>query len=216
MKPKKNCCTFLTKKGRVCKKKNVKNGECCSSHLRNICSICTEYVTHQTKLHCNHSFCSKCISTWIHMEDKQTCPMCREFVSYDEQYNAFEYCKKNRMISIVVYYEYHICNQELIDYVEEILNCDDADDYYRNPHMNEDNFPRLSNVFYETSNLDSYYDHVEWNSFINYLKNKPDLYDVFLESNRYTYTHCQKFDENNQGVIRNGISYIYSYKINLI
>lgn len=48
--------------------------EAISTYLR--CPICTNLFTTPLRLHCGHSFCQTCISTWIQREN--TCPECRE------------------------------------------------------------------------------------------------------------------------------------------
>jgi hypothetical protein len=48
-----------------------------ANSTENECSIClTEIKNKKQPFICNHSFHSKCIDTW--MEQKQSCPICRE------------------------------------------------------------------------------------------------------------------------------------------
>jgi hypothetical protein len=215
----KNRCNIRTKKGKLCKKYKSKNEICCSTHRKNnLCTICLDDIKQIKRLHCSHSFCSKCISKWIHIEQKDTCPLCREFLYIEEEYDAFEFCLYNKLLTIVVYYEYHIDstntnNTELIEYIEKIMFCDNAYDILRNPHtiMYHD-----EPIFEITNCINSYYNRIEWETIINYIKRRPELYSLFLNCELYCFNHYQIFDINNQGVIQDGKSYIYNFKINLI
>ena len=222
---KKKLCKVITKKGKICKKYcNKDSNTCCVHKEKEICIICFDNLKITKKLHCSHKYCKCCINKWICIEQKTTCPICRTIVLYPEENDAFDFCINNKLLTTIVYYEFNISDEELIEYIQTIMICDNDSDLLKNPHcIDLNNIFSLrienvidQNVYIETSAINSYYDHVEWNSFINYLKLKPELFESFNNSPCYAYYYYQKFDEHNQGIIRNGKSFIVNYKINII
>lgn len=74
------CMGYTSKNMRCCAK--VSNGErYCKRHAKATtnnsvtCGICYETIFHETKLPCDHAFCTNCIYRWSNKGD--SCPMCR-------------------------------------------------------------------------------------------------------------------------------------------
>jgi hypothetical protein len=179
-------CKSITKKGKKCKKYKQKNCDTCWNHKtpKDICTICFEGCQNKKTLKCGHNFCINCISKWIYLEGKKTCPLCRAEVNYSEEYDAFEYCIDNQLISIFVQNQYIIDDQELIDYIKTFIDEDG--------HL---------------------YNRTNWNIILNHLKLDTRLYLKFLNIGyiiSYTYV-IYNYDE--PGIIINGRSYIYNYQI---
>ena len=222
LKIKKQICKTKTKKGKCCKKHCEFDSDCCNVHKpKENCAICfneLKTLKKTKKLNCSHKFCNDCIFKWLYIEQKETCPLCRTTITYYEDLQAFEYCNDNKFITNIIYYEYTINHVELIEYIENVMICDYFYDIYKNPHsynyIHQDEFN--NNIYNQTSKINSYYDHIEWGTFISYLKLKPELYTQLILSTVFVYSYYQKFDENNQGITINGKSFIYNYKINLI
>jgi hypothetical protein len=179
MKNLKNLCKTITKNGKVCKKYKQKNcNTCCVHKLKEECVICLNNIHIQKTLHCNHKYCLGCISKWIYIEQRFTCPLCRNFINQNEEYDAFEYCLQTRLITKYKSYELYIKNEELKIFLDDIIV------------------------------LNSIYDHVEWNTILNYMRETPDMYSLFLNSEFYIYISYKLFDEHKQGV--NNVVYEYT------
>jgi hypothetical protein len=181
----KNFCKTITKNGKRCKKYKQKNYNTCSVHKpKEECIICLNNINNniQKTLHCNHTYCLDCISKWIYLEEKNTCPLCRNFINEIEQYDAFEYCLQSKIITKYISYELYIKNEELKLFLDDII------------------VPG------------SIYDHIEWIMIINYINESTDklylLYLLFLNSQIYNYISYRLFDEYQQGV--NNVVYEYS------
>jgi Ring finger domain len=70
-------CTATTLTGERCKL-HVKEGETCSKHSGESCSICFFHMNSRnssTLPNCNHIFHKKCIDRW--KKKNNTCPICR-------------------------------------------------------------------------------------------------------------------------------------------
>ena len=99
-----NLCKIVTKTGKICKKYNQNDCNGCSIHKpKEKCPICFENILRPKSLHCSHKYCSDCISKWIYMEQKYTCPLCRNLINEIEEYDAFEYCLDTNLITTVYY-----------------------------------------------------------------------------------------------------------------
>jgi len=181
----KNLCKIITKTGKVCKKYKQKNCESCFVHKT--CSICFEQVSNQTKLNCGHFYCKNCISKWIYYEQNDTCPLCRTIVSDVEYNNAFEHCINTKLVSIMVFLEYTISDNSLINYIQEIV----LDDTH----------------FYNVTN---------WNIITDHIRQNDIMYNTFFNSPFFIFQTYVKFDENNESININGKNYVYSYKLNFI
>ena len=181
----KNLCKIVTKSGKVCKKYKQKNCENCFVH--NVCSICFETCSKQTKLNCGHFYCQHCISKWVYYEENDTCPLCRTVVTNIEYNNAFYYCLYNKLISVMVFIEYNITDNELKEYIEDLVPYD--------------------NNFYNVTN---------WNLIVDYIKQNEIIYNKFFNCGFSVFHSYVKFDENNPGINVNGKNYVYSYKLKFI
>ena len=167
----KNVCKIITKTGKICKKYKKKNCDSCSTHKpKEKCSICFENILKEKTLHCLHKYCSECISKWIYIEQKDTCPLCRNLINDIFKYDAFKYCLDNKFITTVCYNYYLIDTGLISEYLDNIIM------------------------------FNSDYDHVEWNTIINHLKKEPEIYLLFLQSHRVNFIYYQLFDEHNQGI----------------
>lgn len=51
------------------------------------CSICHDSLINPKTLHCNHTFCSECISSWLRIHP--TCPVCRSTGHGQFMFTAF-------------------------------------------------------------------------------------------------------------------------------
>ena len=71
-------CEAITKRGRVCRRVNVKGETRCSSHLSHQeCSICFESGVNR-KLKCGHWYHQTCFEEWAKRQGETvTCPLCR-------------------------------------------------------------------------------------------------------------------------------------------
>jgi hypothetical protein len=103
----KNICEATTLKGKRCKKK--KNGEhFCTIHNPDykrvekepdICSICLDEPFVKWNLECNHSFCQKCIYTWLCKSAHFDCPMCRKIINDKYlKHNAWIFGLNNKLL----------------------------------------------------------------------------------------------------------------------
>jgi hypothetical protein len=179
----KNLCKIITKSGKICKKYKEKNCNSCSTHKpKEKCVICFENIYRRKTLQCSHNFCLDCINKWIYIEQKETCPLCRNLISEDEEYDAFEYCLQNRLITKYQSYKYFIINEELQNFLDDIV----------------------------VSHSD--YDHIEWNTIINYIKTNERMYSLFLNSDHFIYISYHLFNEHRQGI--NNV--VYEYTINFV
>jgi len=166
-----NLCKTITKTGKICKKYKQKDCNSCSIHKpKEKCPICFENILRPKSLHCSHKYCSECISKWIYMEQKYTCPLCRNLINEIEEYDAFEYCLDIKLITTVCHNHFIIDAGLISEYLENII------------------------VF------DSDYGYVEWNTIINYLKKEPGIYLLFIQSQSMHSMYYQLFDEHNQGI----------------
>ena len=88
-----NCCDAICVNGSRCKynySTYFQNKRYCKIHYNIMisknesCPICLEPLSIQckTKLHCTHSFHTKCLTAWVR-EDKDTCPNCRMSIHAD-------------------------------------------------------------------------------------------------------------------------------------
>jgi len=167
----KNLCKTITKSGKVCKKYKEKNCNSCSVHkLKEKCSICFENILEEKSLHCNHKYCLGCISKWIYIEQKDTCPLCRNLINDIDKYDAVKFCLQTKFITKREYTVYFIINEELKKYLDDIIV------------------------------VDSGYDPVEWNTLINYIKLDPNMYSIFLNSSFNIFISYTLFDESIQGI----------------
>ena len=116
-------CHGITKKGTVCKKRKCNNENYCNQHKKDctICTICLEKCKKPKTLSCSHMYCGECISKWIYIELNMSCPNCRQNVTYYEENEMFHYCYDNNLLSKVVLNEYIINDEELIEFISEIL-----------------------------------------------------------------------------------------------
>jgi len=177
-------CSSKTKEGKVCKNNKCMDSVFCGIHKpKEECTICLEYYKRPKRLNCFHKFCSECISRWIYLSFNDTCPLCRNEVTTGEVMDSFEYCFNNKIITKVLYFEFHLSNQELINYVQTML----------------------------ADNIDYTYD--EWQEFIRLILLQEGLYTKLYSSYTISYHHFRRFDENNPGRIENGRSILYNYRI---
>jgi len=109
----KNRCEGVTVFNKRCK--NTKqNFSCfCAIHKpKETCSICLENVNDKVILDCGHTFCKKCIFTWL-CTCKTTgfyCPMCKTPVSEQIKSNAWDYGINNNLLYKVRIIQYNISN----------------------------------------------------------------------------------------------------------
>jgi len=185
--------TFICKKrcknGKICKRSKLKNQMTCLSHKeKEDCVICFEKIKNNKSLDCQHTFCKPCISKWLYIEQKKSCPLCRNLVTNSELYDAFEYCLNENYIATVVYNEYYIESQELIDYV----------------------FLKNTESFY------SYINETQWNEIINHIKLDEHILDLFINTEYIIRSNYIKAESDVDYTIINGRKFIYKFKFNLI
>jgi len=185
-------CKRICKNGKICKRSKLKNETTCLSHKeRENCVICSEKINNKKTLECNHTFCKPCISKWLFLEQKRTCPLCRDLVTNVELYDAFEFCLKQNYIATIVYNEYYIENQELINHL----------------------------LLADTESFHSYVNETEWKEVINHIKLDQVIFDLFINSEYIITSNYIKVNEseNEQNFTTiNGRKFIYKYKINVI
>ena len=180
----KNLCGKITQSGKSCKKYRNKNCETCWVHgSKQECSICFEIIREKYKLKCGHSYCRGCISKWVYLLNKQTCPLCRKVVEYREDYDSLEYCLDNLMITKDVVNEFVVTDDELIDYIKLIIHEDGH-----------------------------YYDATNWTLILNYIRTSPDMYIKWAGIQSYVYNRYIEYDPENPGVLVDGRSYTYTYR----
>ncbi len=178
-------CKELTIKGKVCK--NSLN--CCVHKPNNVCVICLSPIKNPKKLECSHEYCLDCISKWVCLEVKDTCPLCRMVVTIQEERDMTHYCFNNKIVSKVLCYEYYISdsglveNYEFIDFIGNIIE------------------------------FDSDYTLYEWNVFLDALT--PEIRHSFNKTDLIMYSYYKKYDENDPGIMEYGGSIIYKFKVNL-
>lgn len=81
--PSQPICSAYTKWNRRCCLHVEEGGEFCKRHKKmkfNTCDICYGNMYCETKLACNHSFCTNCIYKWSNKGD--SCPICRKVMFY--------------------------------------------------------------------------------------------------------------------------------------
>ena len=185
-------CKQICKNGKICKRSKLKNQMTCHSHKeKESCVICFEKIKNEKSLeslNCKHTFCKPCISKWLYLEEKNSCPLCRDLVTNIELYNAFNFCLKENYIATVVYNEYYIENQDLINYI----------------------LLKNSGSFYY------YIDDSEWKELVDYIKLNVDMFELFINSEYITTSNYIKAESDVEYKIINERKYIYKFKINLI
>ena len=115
-------CCGITKHGKICKKKKLKNNAFCGIH--NLCVICLDQCVDEKKLVCRHTFCKKCISKWIAVEINSSCPICRREVSYKENDECINYAFHNKLLSRVNIHQYILSDPQLNFISKQILEED--------------------------------------------------------------------------------------------
>jgi hypothetical protein len=108
-------CKDLTR----CKKSGTHDNFC--HHHRLIdCGVCLDTIQQKNTvlLGCGHSFCKKCISTWvIEKSFASTCPMCREPVHNDKINDSFIWGIKNGLLDTI---DVTVYNVDLLDEFEQL------------------------------------------------------------------------------------------------
>jgi len=185
----KNLCRKITLSGKRCKKYKENNCDGCYLHKTlPDCSICYETIHQPYTLSCKHTFCSRCISKWIYLKEKDTCPLCRSFTTIEEELFTFKYCENNSLISLFIINIYSISDPDIKNYLQQLK-----------PDIN-----------------DHYYDFTNWNIIINSLRLNQEIHEKFLNINSYTDTYYIEFDSERSVKDVDGKSYIYNYKFNFI
>jgi hypothetical protein len=87
----------------------------------------------------------------------------------------------------MVFIEYNITDNELKEYIEDLVPYD--------------------NNFYNVTN---------WNLIVDYIKQNEIIYNKFFNCGFSVFHSYVKFDENNPGINVNGKNYVYSYKLKFI
>ena len=179
-----NLCGVITKSGEKCKGYKKKNCDSCWVHQhKHDCSICFETIIEKYTLQCGHSYCQRCISKWIYLLNNQTCPLCRADVESEADYDSFEYCLDNLMLTNYVINQFNITDQSLIDYIKLIIHEDGH-----------------------------YYDLENWQLILKYIKTDPEMCIKWATNNSIIYTRYVEYNPENPGVIVDGRSYTYGYR----
>lgn len=93
-------CSAYTKWNRRCCLKVEEGEEFCKRHKKmsfNTCDICYGNMYCETKLACNHSFCTNCIYNWSNKGD--SCPLCRKVMFYVNHSREMKIRKASHLIS---------------------------------------------------------------------------------------------------------------------
>ena len=185
MKKSKNLCGLITESGKRCKQYKKKNCDSCWVHQpKTDCTICFETIREKYTLHCGHSYCQRCISKWIYLLNNQTCPLCRTEVEYKADYDSFEYCLDNLMLTNYVVSEFTITDDSLISHIKLMIHEDGH-----------------------------YYDFENWQILLKHITSNPEMYIKWAGSRCTIYTRYREHDPENPGVIVDGRSYTYSYRL---
>ena len=194
----KNRCCSRTKAGFICKNKNVKNQDYCSSHIKNKieCSICLDSIHSFKRLeNCNHIFCKDCIYKWLSITP--FCPCCRNQVSPGDYNLSHNYNVAHG--NLIIIYE-HCYNLIINEYNYDFYN-----------YLNECNvlFTYLSDDTMALLKEDMRQNIIYWNQYLSMHKHTRVTYINLQEYNDYYNTF--KID-----ICEHGVKYfdIHSIDVN--
>jgi hypothetical protein len=112
-------CKGVCKDLARCKKSGTHDNYC--HHHRLIdCSVCFESVPQKNTvlLECGHSFCKKCINTWIIEKSlDSSCPMCRHPVDKNKINDSFIWGIKNGLLGTI---DVTVYNVDFLDEFEKL------------------------------------------------------------------------------------------------
>ena len=124
-------CEAFTLKNRRCKK-NKSDDHFCSIHKEKpiiepeLCSICYDEVNDKTILDCNHSFCKKCIYTWLcKCTGEFNCPMCRKYITdVSLKYSAWKFGEDTKLLirSVLTIYKTDILPIDHYELIKDTLD----------------------------------------------------------------------------------------------
>ena len=109
----KNRCEGITKLDKRCKNsKQMDLCFCCIHKPKETCSICLENINNKVQLDCGHTFCKKCIFTWLSTCKTTSfyCPMCKTDVSDKIKSDAWDYGIENNLLYEVRVIKYNVNN----------------------------------------------------------------------------------------------------------